>query len=281
MHRSTRRSGGPGRSWLLAAALAAPMLAAPPALAAGEGLPIDLGQRNPSRGAAVKETQVIARSGLNTYGTRQSNLGAGGGAIYGCRSVLGADPANPAVSTPCVRVNNLSSGLSFQFVGLSGAVVGLIQSGPSFATANPNAKPFITNATGVATGLNADKLDGRDAEQIIAEARQTNPAGSSPSFAFARVSAAGTTDSSRSQGVTDANIKKTKPGVYCFYGLTSKPKNAQATLDGVPGEIASDTTSNSNADCPDSNVEVIVRTFNSAGAPEDKGFQLAITGGGA
>ena len=274
------RTGGQG-PWLLASSVALAVLVTPLAFAAGEGDPIDLGKRNPTRGAVTKETQVIANSAVNTYGTRQSNLGKGGGAIYGCRAVLGADPANPAVSTPCVRVNNLATGEAFQFVSLSGTLVGLIQAGPSFAVANPNARPFITNATAVATGLNSDKLDGRDAEQIIAEAKQANPASTAPSFAFARVGADGKTDASRTQGVTDANIKKTKVGVYCFYGLTSRPKNAQATLDGVAGEIAVDTTTNTHADCPDPNVEVIVRTFDSAGAPLDKGFQIALTGGGA
>ena len=263
---------------LLATAAAATAISAPFAVAAGEGSVLKLGKRNPTRGALTQETQVIANSAINRYGTRQSNLGAGGGAIYGCRAVAGTDLANPKSTTPCVRVNNLSTGLAFQFVGLNSATVGLIQSGANFAVQNPNAKPFITNATGVATGLNADKLDGKDADQIIAEARQSNPAGSSPSFAFARVTATGTTDASRSQGVTDANIKKTKPGVYCFYGLTSRPKNAQATLDGVPGEIATDTTTNSTADCPDPNVELIVRTFDSAGAAADKPFSVSLTG---
>ena len=265
------------RGALLASTVAAAVLAAPLAFAAGEGDPIDLGKRNPTRGAVTKETQVIANSAINTYGTRQSNLGKGGGAIYGCRSVLGADPANPALSTPCVRVNNLATGEAFQFVSLSGTLGGLIQVGPAFATLNPNARPFITNATGVATGLNSDKLDGRDAEQIIAEARQANPAAAAPSFAFTRVGTDAKTDASRSQGVTDANIKKTTAGVYCFYGLTSRPKNAQATLDGVAGEISVDTTTNSSPACPDPNVEVIVRTYDSAGTPVDKPFQLTLT----
>ena len=272
----------PKKRTVIATSAAAAILATPLAFAAGEGLPIKIGKRNPTRGAATQETQVIANSPINTYGTRQSNLGAGGGAIYGCRAAFGADLANPAQTTPCVRVNNLANGLAFQFVSRSGTTVGLIQAGASFATPEPNAKPFVTNATGVATGLNADKLDGRDAEQIIAEARQGNPAASAPSFAFARVAADGKTDASRSQGVTDANVKKgSTAGVYCFYGLTSKPKNAQATLDGVPGEIAVDTTSNTDPACPRSSVELIVRTFDSAGAPADKGFQLALTGGGA
>ena len=267
---------------IIASTAALAVLAAPLAFAAGEGSELKLGKRNPARGALTKETQIIASSPINTYGTRQSNLGAGGGAIYGCRAVLGADPANPAQTTPCVRVNNLANGLAFQFVSNSGTLGGIFQVGPVFATPNPNARPFITNATGVATGLNSDKLDGRDAEQIIAEARQANPATNAPSFAYARIGADGKTDASRSQGVTDANIKKgSTAGVYCFYGLTSRPKNAQATLDGVPGEIAVDTTSNTNPACPDPNVELIVRTFDSAGAPADKGFQLALTGGGA
>jgi hypothetical protein len=264
---------------LVASTAAVAMLAAPLAFAAGEGSELKLGKRNPARGTLTQETQIIASSPINSYGTRQSNLGAGGGAIYGCRAILGADPANPAQTTPCVRVNNLAGGLAFQFVSVSGTLGGIFQVGPTFATANPNARPFITNATGVATGLNSDKLDGRDAEQIIAEARQANPATNAPSFAYARVGADGKTDASRTQGVTDTNIKKgSTPGVYCFTGLTSRPKNAQGTLDGVPGEIAVDTTSNTDPACQGvNNVELIVRTYSSAGEPADKGFQLQLT----
>ena len=42
------------------------------------------GVRNPTSDAATSETQIIARVGADTYGTRQSNLGDGGAAIYGC-----------------------------------------------------------------------------------------------------------------------------------------------------------------------------------------------------
>jgi hypothetical protein len=267
------------RGALIASTAVAAVLGAPLAFAAGEGSDIKLGKRNPNRGTVTQETQIIASSPINSYGTRQSNLGAGGGAIYGCRAALGTDPANPAQTTPCVRVNNLAGGLAFQFVSVSGTLGGIFQVGPTFGTANPNARPFMTNATGVATGLNADRLDGRDAEQIIAEARQGNPAGSAPSFAYARVAADGKTDASRTQGVTDANVKKgSTPGVYCFTGLTSRPKNAQATLDGVPGEIATDTTSNTDPACEGvNNLELIVRTYDSAGKPADKGFQLQAT----
>jgi hypothetical protein len=58
------------------------------------------GVRNPAGGgAAAKETQIIARTGRDAYGTRQSNLGDGGGAIYGCRSSLDASSAG-AIGDP-------------------------------------------------------------------------------------------------------------------------------------------------------------------------------------
>ncbi len=145
------------------------LVAAPAALA----VPIDIGQRNPAGGAsATQETQIIANSPRGTYGTRQSNKGKGGGAIYGCRSSLTiASLGNPDVSTPCLRVNNLEGGKAFDFVFDTGTVGGIIQSGGSINNANPNAAPFITNATGLAKGLNADRVDGQSASQIVAIAR--------------------------------------------------------------------------------------------------------------
>lgn len=276
--RSLRPRGrGP---WLLASSIAIGVIAAPFAMAAGEGSPATLGQRNPHAGALVKETEIIAHSGVNTYGTRQSNLGLGGGAIYGCRSVLGQDPGNPKVSTPCIRANNLSTGEAFQFQGSAGGIIGVIQSGGSLAVPNPNAKPFVTNATGEAIGLNADKVDGMDAADIVHAAQAQNPAGAAPSFAFARVGTDAKTDQSRTQGVTNANISHTTPGVFCFTGLTSRPKNANVTLDAVPGETSVDTTTNApGVSCNNlTNVQLIVRTYDSAGTAADKPFYLTLTG---
>lgn len=163
--------------WALMAAVAAGTLAAPVAIASTGGT-IREGVRNPSSGDATRETQVIANTALNTYGTRQSNKGKGGGAIYGCRSRLdAAAPQDPAKSTPCVRVNNLSNGLAFQFA-FKGPVGGVIQSGAGFA-ADDKARPFITNATGVALGLNADRVDGLNAADIIKAAR-TGAGGAGP-----------------------------------------------------------------------------------------------------
>ena len=129
------------------------------------------GIRNPVSGSAAKETQIIASTGRDTYGTRQSNLGDGGGAIYGCRSSL--DPqaiGDPKRSTPCMRVNNLANGKAFDFQVKLSRIGGIIQIGPSLLTPKPDSAPFVTNGTGVAVGLNADRVDSLNGNEIVAQA---------------------------------------------------------------------------------------------------------------
>ncbi len=156
----------------LTACLATAGLLAPIAIGA-TGSAFREGLRNPLRGSAVKETQIIASTPANVYGTRQSNVGQGGAAIYGCRTTSNLQElADTTVSTPCLRVNNLSNGLIYSYRFGNGRVGGVYQAGATTAD-DPTARPFITNATGVATGLNADRLDGLDAQQIIDAARQT------------------------------------------------------------------------------------------------------------
>jgi hypothetical protein len=201
----------PGRGqgpWILASSLLLAMLVTPFALAAGEGRPINGGARNPSANATQeynRETEIIANN--NTYGTRQSNKSNnGGGAIYGCRSRVGGSPAN---NEPCIRSNNLSDGRAFEFV-TNGNEVGRIES------KNTKAAPFTTNATGVATGLNADQVDGKSAEEIKNEAVTAAQAQSK----FATVTATGTLGSQR--GATAAT--RTAAGTYrvTFSGDNSK-----------------------------------------------------------
>jgi hypothetical protein len=127
-----------------------------PSVAAGfgEGRTLLLGKRNPSPSgsrALNTETEIIASNG--TYGTRQSNKrnGDGGGAIYGCRSDTGHEP--------CIRANNLKGGRAFEF-----ETVG--KEGGRIETGDVNGAPLTTNATGVATGFNADKVDGKDGADI-------------------------------------------------------------------------------------------------------------------
>ena len=97
--------------FVVTACLASAALAAPIAIGA-TGSPLREGLRNPSSGSASRETLIIARTRANVYGTRQSNVGAGGAAIYGCRTRADfRELADPRRSTPFLRVNNLSSRL--------------------------------------------------------------------------------------------------------------------------------------------------------------------------
>jgi hypothetical protein len=146
--------------WLLGAAVLIAVLVPTLAVAAGEGNPLRGGVRNPSPNetrALTSETEVIANT--STYGTRQSNKSDnGGGAIYGCRSGAGGSTAG---NEPCVRAVNLSSGRAFEFEA-SATEAGRIDVGGGGDTV----RPFSTNATGVATGLNADEVDGYDGAQL-------------------------------------------------------------------------------------------------------------------
>ncbi len=156
---------------MIAAALTASVLISAPLALAGTGDDLREGVRNPSSGNASRETQVIARTGKDVYGTRQSNTGAGGGAIYGCRSTLDtAAIGDPKRSTPCLRVNNLRDGKAFDFQAKAGRIAGIIQVGNSLTTPIATSAPFVTNATAVAVGLNADRVDGLNAADIIAQA---------------------------------------------------------------------------------------------------------------
>src|SRR3954447_26026567 len=124
------------------------------ALGFGEGRSLLAGKRNPGYPHALSaETQIIADNG--TYGTRQSNLrnGDGGGAIYGCRSATGKEP--------CIRSNHLNTRRAFEFA-TAGKKAGRI------ATKDATGAPFTTNATGVATGLNADRVYGKEATDFAA-----------------------------------------------------------------------------------------------------------------
>jgi hypothetical protein len=248
---------------LLGAALLV-VLSAPIALGAGEGQPLDGGVRNPSPNASLeynRETEIIADNA--TYGTRQSNKSNnGGGAIYGCRSAPGGTPAK---NEPCIRANNLSTGLAFEFQ-TSGTIGGTIN------TSKPGdaSKPFTTNATGVATGLNADRVDGKNAEDIakdVATAAQVlNP--------IALVSSDGKLQSGR--GLPDNATSRSAVGDYDVTFTGDLEKCAiNATITGTaPGQIT--VTPAVAADKKTTTVDV--RTFDGvAAAPADRGFHLRVT----
>jgi hypothetical protein len=142
-----RLASGP---YVLASAIALALLVSPFAVARTGDL-LQEGKRNPGSGSAKRETEIIAST--KTYGTRQSNVrdGNGGGAIYGCRSKTGREP--------CIRSNNLNTGRAFEFAtdGSEGGYIDVKAAG---------GRPLTTNATGVATGFNADRVDGLHAAKI-------------------------------------------------------------------------------------------------------------------
>lgn len=146
----------------------------------GEGSPLRGGTRNPSTDASHaygSETKIIAKN--STYGTRQSNKGSGGAAIYGCRAATDGKA--------CLSGYNLKSGDSFQFE-TKGSRGGKITVGDT------SGAPLTTNAKGVATNFNADQVDGKDARAFA----------SAGDLKFAVVSAAATITSGR--GATSAGV---------------------------------------------------------------------------
>lgn len=153
---------GTGRTRAVVAGTAVLAFGVAPLTYAATGGTLTLGERN----AASNETEIISTTNAGPgkkggFSTRQSNLSStGGGAIYGCRSTAKVAPTDE--KNPCVRANNLSTGLAFEFRATNGKTAGDI----SVANGGDGTKPFTTNATGVATGLNADRVDGLNAEDI-------------------------------------------------------------------------------------------------------------------
>src|SRR4051812_27914825 len=177
------------RVWIIASSLLLAVCIAPFAIAAGEGKPVNGGARNPSNNESqsyTRETEIIANNG--TYGTRQSNKSDnGGGAIYGCPSGAGGSGRG---NQPCLGAANRPTGSAFELES-RGTQGGSITVG----NGGDNDKPFTTNATGVADGLNADRVDGKNASDIVNDAQAQNR--------FGQVSTAGTLGNQR--GVASAS----------------------------------------------------------------------------
>jgi hypothetical protein len=194
--------------WVLATVVVLALVIAPFAVAQTTGL--IGGKRNPRKGSFKTETQVIASN--STWGMRYSNraVGGGGGALLGCRSQPGGTPQK---HYPCVRSNNVGTGLSFEFL-TKGSLGGTINVGAG----GDNTVPFTTNATGVATGLNAQRVGSQTPAQLTSAA-VTAVQGT---LSLARVTAAGATTSSR--GVSSV----THPSTGTYNVVFQNPVNACA-----------------------------------------------------
>lgn len=180
------------RATAVVCGMAVTAVAVPQAMASGEGTNARLGVRNPRSGSLRVQTQIIASN--NNWGTRQSNVGTGGGAIYGCRST----PGNES----CVRAVNLRTGLAFSFQANSGNTVGSFQVGTTSAVRS-NAVPFTTNASGMVTNLNANLLGGLTASQIESQAVSTAGTAAQALSSIAAVSSTGALQKAR--GATAAS----------------------------------------------------------------------------
>jgi hypothetical protein len=196
---------------LLATGLLALVIA--PLGVAATGDTLREGMRN---GTATKETSIVSNNAATTtttggYATRQSNKSTtGGGAVYGCRSTVGGSAATPPTN-PCVRANNLSTGFAFEFNATSGATAGSITVGGGGDTK----KPFTTNATGVATGLNADRVDGAEAGALKTRWLLVNEAGQIEE---------------QSGGFTIIDAYQTNQNVYIDAGSSLEGKGLTATI---------------------------------------------------
>jgi hypothetical protein len=238
------------------------------------------GRRN---GTTTRETEIVGNvnssSGLKGgYVTRQSNLsGSGGGAVYGCRSQPGGSGATPTPQNPCIRANNLSRGLAFEFNSTIGDVAGAI----TVASGGDAKKPFVTNATGVATGLNADRVDSLDVTQILAAARTkagldadtvdgVDSADLRPRFA--QIHSDGTLATARGLVATNPVTHTSGGGTYVvtFAGDLTKCAVA-ATLAGVNlGEIIADPA------LVGGDTAVTVKTGDSSGTLGEHRFDLSL-----
>ncbi len=178
------RAGQGGRvRTVLGTAIVLALVISPFAVAQSTGL--IGGKRNPRSGAFTTETKVIASN--DNWGMRYSNraVGGGGGLLFGCRSDPGGTPQR---NYPCARSRNVANGLAFEFL-TAGSLVGTIEAGKG----GDNTRPFTTNATGVATGLNAERVGSKTPAQLTSDAvsavQQTQ--------SFARVSVAGASIAAR------------------------------------------------------------------------------------
>jgi hypothetical protein len=226
--------------------------------AAGDN--VIIGERN----AAEGQTAIVGTS--TTYATRQSNNleNDGGAASYGCRSNL--------ANEPCLFVLNHRGGEAFYFRARGSERAGHIEVFPPLNKTADDVAPFTTNATGVATGLNADEVDGKSADDI------QNAAVAAAQPRFAAVNAAGTEVTGRGLAQASA-VQKTGTGAYTvtFAGDVSKCAltATQTTTTDAGAAAAAPTAGNVNA------VNVVTRAGGGNDgteptAPADRPFHLVV-----
>ena len=150
------RMRNPGKYLLAGCVVTSVLVAAPLALGAGEGRPLDGGARNPSQqlvaGVHAGDADHRQRLDLRHAPVQQVRRRRWSDLRLSCDAARRRTRACARRTSPTARRSRSTSN--------GGNQVG------SITSANKNAAPFTTNATGVATGLNADQVDGQSASQI-------------------------------------------------------------------------------------------------------------------
>lgn len=108
------------------------------------------GIHNPPHSAFSRTTGLFANT--KGWASRTKNLGSGGSAQLLCGA--------PAGGSACLEASNASTGFAFSFSS-AGATGGTI------LLKNAAGAPFTTNAHGVASGLNANYLEGKQAKDFL------------------------------------------------------------------------------------------------------------------
>lgn len=227
--------------WVFLSSVVIAVLVAPFAVAA-DGDPVRAGGRT----TFTDITRILGNS--TGYATQQSNLqqGDGGAARYGCRSAAGKEF--------CLLSKNVGGSGAFRMVAQNSLIGGVIDVDPPAGKTARDAKPFTTNATGVATGLNADEVDGLDADELRPR--------------FARVDAAGALVNGRGVSAT-ANPE----GTTGNYTVTFASEITNCALQATPatntdvGAVSAEQTS--------ATVATVV-TRDAADAEADRPFSLTV-----
>jgi hypothetical protein len=163
--------------------MALAIVAAPVALAAGAGdrsahlatlsdnTPIKGAIHNPASSSYLRTTGIFAN--FNSWTLRVQNVGSGGAATFGCKA--------GSSGSACLAAENTHGGYAFSF-----ATTG--NTGGKILLTNSKGAPFTTNATGEATGLNANYLQGKTASEFVTAsgtAKNSSELGGQPASAYA------------------------------------------------------------------------------------------------
>ena len=162
--------------------------------------------------------------------------------------------------------NNLSKGLAFELQSTDGALGGTI----SVGNGGDNTKPFTTNATGVATGLNADRVDGKERRGHREGRRHRDPGADPVRAGHRQRDRRGVARHRRDERRHEPGRRSARTAIV-FNGDLAKCALSATITGTAPGQVT--VTPTVAADKKTTAVDV--RTFNGTGVAADRGFHLS------